>query len=157
MRKFNKSKVIFYINLTFSLLFILLSIICLTKLNETVIHLGIDLYLVIAITFIVFAIPFTFSVIKYLIMPKIALTINKDEFIIHKRKKDIRIHSWNIIGVSKTNFFNFIEGLDIGTLKIIVKNIDQAIYIRNINDVDKAYQTLNIFILRQYEGINKNI
>lgn len=156
MQKYYKSKLVLYTNIVISVILLTSSILCFTRVNETVLHLGIDLYLIFGFVFIVFAAPFIGSLIRYLLMPKVILTIYKDEFIIHRRKKDIRIHSRKLVGTSKLHSFNLIYGVDIGTLKILLKDNERPIYIRFIDDLDKAYQTLNVLILRYFEYFNKN-
>lgn len=154
MQKFKKSSVVLYINIIFSSILILAAIICFTKMGETTVHLGIDLYLIFGIVFLLFAIRFIYNLIVYFLLPIIVLTINKDEFIVHKRKKDIKIEASDLLGASKVQTFNFLYGMDVGTLKILLRD-DLPIYIKYINDVDKAYQTLNILIVRNFENYHK--
>lgn len=154
MQKFKKSAVVFYINLILSFILILAAIICFTKLGKTTVHLGIDLFLIFGIVFLIFSIGFIYNLIVYFILPTTIITINKDELIVHKRKKDIRIEAYELLGASKVQTFNFLYGMDVGSIKILLKD-DLPIYIKYINDVDKAYQTLNILIVRHFENSHK--
>jgi len=150
MREFQKSKVILYINIIITSFLVSMGIICLALMNKTTVFIGVDLYIIFGIAFFLFSIPFCTNIINYLLLPQVVMTINKEDIIIHKRNKDVRIFSRKLLGVTKSNSFNFIYGLDAGTLKLLVADEDKPYYIKNVDELDNVYQILNIIILDKF-------
>lgn len=153
MRRFEKSKIILYLNIIIALVLLIVAIICFTLMNTTTVFIGIDLYLIFAIAFILFSLPFIVKIINYLLLPNTVITFNKNDIIIHKRKKDIQIANNKILSVSKTKMFSFIYGVDVGNIKILVQNLEKPVYINFVDEVDKAYEMIDVIILKQYNEI----
>lgn len=153
MREFKKSKVYLHFNIFFIVLFIMLGGISLLKLGKTTDFMGgIDLYLIIALIFFAFSIPFIINLIRYLFTPKVILKIYRDEFLIYSYKKEQYIHASRLLGVSKYNntlaeFFKF----DVGHIKLLLRDQELPLYIRFLEDLDAVYQTFNIVILKNFE------
>src|SRR5690606_26612815 len=113
-------------------------------------------FLIFGWIFLVFASPFIFNFIRYLLLPDVLITISKDAFTIHKRNKDINLYASKLLGVSKVNNLWTVMGINIGTLKILLRDVEIPIYIRFLDDFENAYQTLNVLIIKNYEYLNRN-
>lgn len=155
MRKYIKSKVVLYFNLVISIILIIGSIICFMNTNKTNVHLGIDLYLIFAFMLLVFSLPFNLNLIRYFILPYTVLTIDKDEFTVHTRKRNTTYNSTRLLGVSKVTNGRDFWGLDVGSLKILLKDRETPIIVRYIEELDSAYQTLSIMSIKYINIINK--
>ncbi len=160
MREFKKANIVFYFNIVIFVVLASFATYFLTKRNPaTTAHMGFDLFLFISLAFYAFSISFLVNTIRFLILPTVLITINKNEVIVHKRKKEYHYHASRVLGVSKENTqVSEVFGMNVGTLKILVRDTHKPIYVKHLADIEYVYQTINLLTIKYFEYSNtKNI
>lgn len=157
MQKYNKSTNALTFNIFIALNLLIASFVCFLNIKRTVVNLGIDLYLIFALTLFAFAIPFIFNIIRYFLLPTTLITIENQEISIYQRKKTINIKVTDLVSISKLNNFGERFGFDVGSLKLIVRNERKPIYVRFLEGINGAYEALSVFVFSNAEAIVKNI
>lgn len=145
MQKYYKSKTVLYFYLVIFLFFFSGGIICLFNLNTTKIQLGFDLFGIFAVYFFLSSIPSLYKVICFLVRPKIIMTIYPDYLIIHYRNRNLVIEGGRLFSVT-LEYNGTLKKINstFGNLKILLINQQRPLRIKYIDDVEMAYQTLQV-------------
>lgn len=145
MRKYYKSKTVLYFYLVVFLFFFSGGIICLFKLNTTKIQLGFDLFGIFAAYFFLSSIPSLYRIIYFFVRPNIVMTIYPNYLIIHYRNRNLTIDISSLFSVT-LEYNGILKKLNstFGNLKILVNNQQRPIRIKYVEDVEMAYQTLQV-------------